>query len=452
MNAQLSLPIAPDSPAHRRQVSRDLVVVVVATIGMFMLSSALELRERLTELTRPLEYYQLDELPLTFAALTLSLAWFAWRRWHQSERELRLRVAAQRALVEREAQYRTLFMENLAGNTLAGLDGTMLLCNPAMASILGLRSPEEALGRNFGEFYADRDLWTQHRAALARGEKLEIPLLDLRSADGRGVKVIARMLARRSPDKPPELQAYLADISELQHTQKELAETLSENRLLSQKYVLVQEEERRNLAREMHDELGQCLNAIKLDAVSICELSRGIQPEIERSAGSIVEISNHVYDVVRSMMQRLRPAALDALGLRDAVGDLVDQWRRRNANVICGFEADGDLSGLGELANITVYRLVQECSDQCRKAFGCNARLHRRSAYRSIGSACDGTRQWTRHGSAGKALGPGPGGTSRTGGGVGGPFGVDRRAGRGCARHRMAAADEPGMSRWLPCA
>jgi signal transduction histidine kinase len=152
--------------------------------------------------------------------------------------------------------------------------------------------------------------------------------------------------------------------------QKELAQTLAENRLLSQRYLLVQEEERRNLAREMHDELGQCLNAVKLDAVSICELSKGTQPEIERSAASIVEISNHVYEVVRSMMQRLRPAALDALGLRDAVADLVDQWRRRNPGVICGFEAEGDLSGLGELTNITIYRLVQECLTNVAKHSG----------------------------------------------------------------------------------
>jgi signal transduction histidine kinase len=228
-----------ESPKHRRQVFRDLLVVVAVTVAVFVLSSALELRERITELTRPLESYQLDELPLTVAALALSLAWFAWRRWRQ-----------------------------------------------------------------------------------------------------------------------------------LQFTQKQLAQTLTENRLLTQKYLLVQEEERRNLARELHDELGQCLNAIKLDAVSICDLSKGTQREIERSASSIVEISNHVYEVVRSMMQRLRPAALDALGLRDAVSDLVDQWRRRNPSVMCAFEADGDLSELGELTNITLYRLVQECLTNVAKHSG----------------------------------------------------------------------------------
>jgi signal transduction histidine kinase len=60
-------------------------------------------------------------------------------------------------------------------------------------------------------------------------------------------------------------------------------------------------------------------------------------------------------------MQRLRPAALDTLGLHDAVGQLVGQWQRRNRAVECRYESSGDLSGLGEAVNITVYRLVQEC-------------------------------------------------------------------------------------------
>jgi glucose-6-phosphate-specific signal transduction histidine kinase len=169
------------------------------------------------------------------------------------------------------------------------------------------------------------------------------------------------MLPRRTIGGVHELHLYVADISELQLMQRELAETLSENRLLSQKYLLVQEEERRNLARELHDELGQCLNAIKLDAVSIRDTSRDGQPEIEASANAIIELSAHVYEVVRSIMQRLRPAALDALGLHDAVGHLVGQWQRRNPAVECRLETSGDMSDLGEVVNITVYRLVQEC-------------------------------------------------------------------------------------------
>lgn len=144
-------------------------------------------------------------------------------------------------------------------------------------------------------------------------------------------------------------------------TESNLAKTLSENRLLSQKYLMVQEEEWRNLARELHDEMGQCLNAIKLDAIAIRDEVSGREPRAEASANAIIELSSHVYDVVRGIVQRLRPAALDALGLHDAIGQLVSQWQRRHRAMAYRFDAHGDVGGLSEVVNITVYRLVQEC-------------------------------------------------------------------------------------------
>jgi signal transduction histidine kinase len=221
----------------RGQAGRDLAVVAGATLATFVISAMFELREWMTEVTRPLEHYQMDELPFTIAALALALAWFSLRRWREAARELALRVQAQARLAQRE----------------------------------------------------------------------------------------------------------------------------DEHRLLAQKYMLVQEEERRSLARELHDEMGQCLNAIKLDAVSIRNMAQGRDVEVEAGANAIIELSAHVYDVVRGLTQRLRPAALDALGLRDAVADLVAQWNRRNPGVRCRFEPSGDLDQLGEAMNITVYRLVQEC-------------------------------------------------------------------------------------------
>jgi two-component system sensor histidine kinase UhpB len=65
--------------------------------------------------------------------------------------------------------------------------------------------------------------------------------------------------------------------------------------------------------------------------------------------------------VVRSLMQRLRPVALDELGLRSAVEYGIEQWRRRHPAVRCSFAAEGELDGLSEQLNITLYRLAQEC-------------------------------------------------------------------------------------------
>jgi two-component system sensor histidine kinase UhpB len=142
--------------------------------------------------------------------------------------------------------------------------------------------------------------------------------------------------------------------------QQALGLALDENRMLSQRSMQVQEEERRNLARELHDELGQSINAIKVDAVNIRDHSQDL-PDIHTSAVAIIDVSNQVYDVVRSLMQRLRPVALDDLGLRSAVQYGVDQWQRRHPDVRCKFDAHGELDGLSEKVNITLYRLVQEC-------------------------------------------------------------------------------------------
>jgi glucose-6-phosphate-specific signal transduction histidine kinase len=130
---------------------------------------------------------------------------------------------------------------------------------------------------------------------------------------------------------------------------------------LSQKYLLAQEEERRSLARELHDELGQCLNAIKLDATAIRDRLDAPPREVAKYAQAIIDVSSRVYDVTRGLMERLRPVALDELGLADALRHLVSQWQRRNPDVSCTLELRGRLDELGEQLNISLYRVVQEC-------------------------------------------------------------------------------------------
>ncbi len=141
----------------------------------------------------------------------------------------------------------------------------------------------------------------------------------------------------------------------------ELADALAENRRLSQKYLLAQEAERRSLARELHDELGQCLNAIKLDATAIRNHPGEPPREIVETAQAIIDVSSRMFDVTRGLMERLRPVALDELGIADALRHLVSEWQRRNPGVRCRLELLGQLDELGEQVNISLYRIVQEC-------------------------------------------------------------------------------------------
>ncbi|MEN8205071.1 MAG: ATP-binding protein [Pseudomonadota bacterium] len=136
---------------------------------------------------------------------------------------------------------------------------------------------------------------------------------------------------------------------------------LAENRQLVHASLDVQEEERKHLARELHDELGQCITAIQADAELIRDISAGRDERVEASAGAILDVSSRIYDGVHSMMARLRPGILDDLGLVAALKDDISAWMQRNPDTSCLLHATGQLDNLGERINITIYRIVQEC-------------------------------------------------------------------------------------------
>ena len=139
-----------------------------------------------------------------------------------------------------------------------------------------------------------------------------------------------------------------------------LQRSRDENSMLTQRSLAIQENERRYIAHELHDELGQTISAIKAVAVSI-----GQQPDLEDksirdSAGTIVTFANHMHDVARNMMRRLRPAALDELGLITALEDMIDDWNSRHDDIFCHFSFDRRPENTQETLNISLYRIVQE--------------------------------------------------------------------------------------------
>jgi two-component system, NarL family, sensor histidine kinase UhpB len=140
----------------------------------------------------------------------------------------------------------------------------------------------------------------------------------------------------------------------------ELTTALAENRRLERANVRIQEEERKNLARELHDELGQYLNAIKVDAVCLRDAQALDVGEVKRGASLIVGIVDHLQIIVRDLVRRLRPAGLDELGLAAAIEDCLDGWRRRMPATNFECHVDAGLADLGEAVNMALFRIVQE--------------------------------------------------------------------------------------------
>jgi signal transduction histidine kinase len=140
----------------------------------------------------------------------------------------------------------------------------------------------------------------------------------------------------------------------------QLAAALADNRRLAQQYVELQEAERKALARELHDELGQYLNVIKLDAVGLRDDQRASSAATHQRTSAIVENCNHIHGVLATLIRELRPTGLDELGLAAAVEHCVQTWRTRLPDVSLRLEISGDFTTLPKSIAVTLYRLVQE--------------------------------------------------------------------------------------------
>ena len=142
--------------------------------------------------------------------------------------------------------------------------------------------------------------------------------------------------------------------------QTQLAAALAENRRLAQQYVALQEAERKALARELHDELGQYLNVIKLDAVGIRDART---PDVDAArirAAAIVEHCNHIHAALATLIRELRPPGLDELGLAAALEHCVQLWRVRLQTLALRLVIEGELGDLPEEIAVTLFRLAQE--------------------------------------------------------------------------------------------
>ncbi len=140
----------------------------------------------------------------------------------------------------------------------------------------------------------------------------------------------------------------------------QLEAALSNNRRLAQQYVRLQEAERKSLARELHDELGQYLNVIKLDAVGIRDGRPADAAVFRERATAIVVNCDHIHAALAALLRQLRPVGLDDLGLGAALEHCVDTWRPRLPDVKLDLSVAGEFADLGETLTLTAYRVIQE--------------------------------------------------------------------------------------------
>lgn len=152
-------------------------------------------------------------------------------------------------------------------------------------------------------------------------------------------------------------QEYDSIAKAINHTADVLDATHKENKALTLHTLQIQEEERQHLAKELHDELGQSLTAIKVMATT----TKNDKANTGQIADTIIAICDHLITVVRSMMRNLHPLVLTELGLKASLEDLLNHWSQRHPELSLTLNCPDAVDKLEHKITIQVFRIVQEC-------------------------------------------------------------------------------------------
>lgn len=189
------------------------------------------------------------------------------------------------------------------------------------------------------------------RRALAPLDALSQAMIDIEAGQHQ---------TRVVPSGAPELAA-LCD--RLNHLALTLDAALEDRRQLAERMVSLQDLERKDIARELHDEFGPHLFALRAHAVAVMRLADRDPSgagNLRQHGSSILAQIDALQQFNRRVLERLRPAGLADLGLAGAVEVLIRLWRETNPQVTIESEIAPTLRRLGEAAELTAYRVVQE--------------------------------------------------------------------------------------------
>ena len=182
------------------------------------------------------------------------------------------------------------------------------------------------------------------------------PLVDL--SRGLGAIGASGYRERVREEGPPELHSLQKGFNAMA---ERLAEIDDRNRALEAQLLTIQDEERAEIARDLHDEIGPHLFAVALDADMIGRcLSQGEIRLIPDQVHSIQSAVSYMQRQVRDLIARLRPTRAAELGLEAAIGDLVTFWQARQPDVEFVAELVGVDTYVPEPLRDVIYRVVQE--------------------------------------------------------------------------------------------
>jgi PAS domain S-box-containing protein len=276
-------------------------------------------------------------------------------------RDITERKKIEAALVAREREFRTL-AENMP-DFVARYDnlGRKTYLNNALIEMIGDsdacqlgKTPFESLP---GDLPGLMEYEDRLRRTLSTGQPESMDGIVSRGPRTGEIHNL-RFVAERAQDGSiVGALVFSRDISELKKNERQLEESRDLLRELAARRDSAREEERKRIAREVHDELGQMLSAQRLDIATLKFQFAGDNPKLGERCQQLLKITDQTIQVVRNVATALRPAVID-MGILSALAWQADEFSQRTG-IVCHLHFDDDIN-LDEEQSIAVFRIVQE--------------------------------------------------------------------------------------------
>ena len=269
-----------------------------------------------------------------------------------------------------EPAYRMLVEAMSEGAATLSRDGAVLYCNRGFAEMLG-RSPGKIPGNAMQSLVVDTDrdrfetLLADARKAAVKGE------FNLRRTDGTLLPVYLS-LNRLRGFKGQALGMVITDLGEPKRKQaEEIEQGKAMHRLLLEHTISAQEEERRRIARELHDEAGQLLTAL-LVGLRTLEDARKLA-DVKVQGNRLREITAQAIDEVGRLSRGLHPTVLDDHGLGVALSRYAAEYTKTHKIAVDLAPDEIDFSNLPSTIQIALYRILQEALTNVARHSGAKA-------------------------------------------------------------------------------
>lgn len=268
------------------------------------------------------------------------------------------RNRAEKALRQSEEKFRLLFEDSRDAICITMQQGAIVDANRAALDLFGY-TREEMMALSARQLYANPDDRRQYQQEIERLGAVTDYEIKLNKKDGTELDcLLASTLWRGLDGKILGYQSIIRDITERKKAETELKRSQQQLRALAAHLQTVREDERTRIAREIHDELGQALTALKMDLSWIRRKLDG-GDAVQEKTTSMLDLVDRTIQMVRRISSELRPGILDDLGLTAAI-----EWQLQELNDRAGsrYALSSSLEdiSLDQARSTALFRIFQE--------------------------------------------------------------------------------------------